>query len=559
MAMSKAAARVWPRRLLHLPSMTSLEHQPGHKYGGIVEPEYNAISYTWGRYEAFSGQRLGVNGVPWEIPAIKEKHFTVNQFKKALEKACCLTGFVWLDVACIDQENYPIKMDEIGKQATIFRSAKQVYVWLTSLDTSVMQSALETIGLLGEKVHQIIYQENFSPIDNFKDVLHQERLLDDFETSFTTIFDDPWFSSLWTLQEAYLSETATFLSQASGMAPYSRPSYKPTSNMDLFMLTGVCEDTKDALLTYKGLDTRIDRILYLIERSGLSVLGSPAQDNPAWLLYSAASYRSTRDPLDRIYGIMQVYDLRLGTSAEPNKSFTVTELEDQLGAALNAVSPIAAQSHVHTIPQQPDKTWRVGQKSLLPNPFNITTFHDSRCKIFFDKTQRPRFQGQVCNVNRLAEFWTEASLLQDQLLSNYRDPSTFMHYSTYLYLDAIVGSSSKDFALHDLPRASCDCHKCQQSTVVEKDAVKAFLGKFPQPLSDYRILFLGNKRVHRFVGPWKSLSVLARAGILANNAEFNGKSFWKRVGIVCWEKRVSVLPNENDLDDLWHPFNDYIG
>ncbi|MCJ1390727.1 hypothetical protein MMC18_003588 [Xylographa bjoerkii] len=556
--MSKAAARVWPRRLLYLPSMTSLEHQPGHVYGDIVEPEYNAISYTWGRYEASSGQRLGVNGVSWKIPAIKEEHFTVQQFKEALETARCLSGFIWLDVACIDQENYFIKMDEIGKQAAIFRSAKQVYVWLTSLNTSVMQSALETIGLLSGKVHQIIYQENFSPMDNFEDLLHQERLLDDFETSFTMIFADPWFSSLWTLQEAYLSETATFLSQTSGMAPYSRPFYKPTSKRDLLTLSGDCEETKVALLTYEGMDTRIDRILYLIERSGLSVLGSPAQDYPASLLYSAASYRTTRDPLDRIYGIMQVYNLRLGASAEPNKSFTVTELENQLGAALNAMSPIAAQGHVHTIPQPPDETWRVGQKSLLPNTFYITAFHDSRCKIFFDETQRPRFQGQACDVNRLAEFWTEASLLQDQLFSNYKDYS-FMHYSTYLYLDAIVGSSAKDFTLHDLPRASCDCHNCQQSTVVEKDAVEAFLGKFPQPLSDYRILFLGNKTVYRFVGPGKSLTVSARAGILAKKAEFGGKCFWKRVGIVCWEKRVSILPGENDLDNLWHPFDDYIG
>src|SRR5450755_4332269 len=40
----------WPRRLLHLPSWTSLEWQPGDCYGSYHRPKYSAISYTWGRF-----------------------------------------------------------------------------------------------------------------------------------------------------------------------------------------------------------------------------------------------------------------------------------------------------------------------------------------------------------------------------------------------------------------------------------------------------------------------------------------------------------------------------
>lgn len=36
---------------------------------------------------------------------------------------------VWVDIACIDQENSADKMDEIGRQAAIFRKVKFAYIW----------------------------------------------------------------------------------------------------------------------------------------------------------------------------------------------------------------------------------------------------------------------------------------------------------------------------------------------------------------------------------------------------------------------------------------------
>ncbi|RDW66847.1 hypothetical protein BP5796_09596 [Coleophoma crateriformis] len=42
---------VWPQRLLRVDNMKSYEWQPGNIYGGEVAPKYNAISYTWGRYD----------------------------------------------------------------------------------------------------------------------------------------------------------------------------------------------------------------------------------------------------------------------------------------------------------------------------------------------------------------------------------------------------------------------------------------------------------------------------------------------------------------------------
>lgn len=161
----------WPRRLLHVPSMTSLEWRPGNKYGGHVEPGYNAVSYTWGRYdldipgfrkikEYRAVKAIEIDGVDWSVPRIDPKHFYVDHFQRLIRRTCEPVDdmeekmdFLWLDVACIDQKNGPQKLAEIGRQAVIFHGAQRVFVWLTKVRgdslshivTNLMQSARKFI------------------------------------------------------------------------------------------------------------------------------------------------------------------------------------------------------------------------------------------------------------------------------------------------------------------------------------------------------------------------------------------------------------------------------
>ncbi len=65
------------------------------------------------------------------MPRINLDHFTVEQFRRLCYQACTLpdnegdgkTEFLWLDVACIDQNDGPQKVTEIGMQAAIFYGA----------------------------------------------------------------------------------------------------------------------------------------------------------------------------------------------------------------------------------------------------------------------------------------------------------------------------------------------------------------------------------------------------------------------------------------------------
>lgn len=86
----------WPRRLLHVPSMTSLEWEPGNFYGVTQAPKYNILSYTWGRYrldrdgyqrppELESIRGIPIQGVEWDVPPIDPIHFTEHGLRTVLE------------------------------------------------------------------------------------------------------------------------------------------------------------------------------------------------------------------------------------------------------------------------------------------------------------------------------------------------------------------------------------------------------------------------------------------------------------------------------------------
>ena len=77
----------------------------------------------------------------------------------------------------------------------------------------------------------------------------------------------------------------------------------------------------------------------MIDRTGLLV----CLDQDSMGLLTAAGNRTTRHEEDRVYGIMQVFECQLGNSAsdiDENRTFSLEELNDQLGAALLEKAPI---------------------------------------------------------------------------------------------------------------------------------------------------------------------------------------------------------------------------
>ena len=100
--------------------MISYEWSLGNVYGDHVAPGYNAISYSWGRYDLQympdvgkdtlrKTRAINIGGIPWAdaVPRIHPSHFSKKELKHVINQKLRLSSsnnpeFVWLDVACID-------------------------------------------------------------------------------------------------------------------------------------------------------------------------------------------------------------------------------------------------------------------------------------------------------------------------------------------------------------------------------------------------------------------------------------------------------------------------
>lgn len=190
----------WPRRLLHVPMMTSYEWKPGNWYGPRQIPIYNALSCTWGRWilrdnEMPEVDPVAVKGVPWKTPRV---HSSVPVIRTAaLDRRPRVprgksVDFVWLDIACIDQKTLepatPVStgVAEVGRQAKIFRNAAKVSVWLTELTQEHLKTIRETL------------REASQGMDGWRgDSRDGDNLPLESHSVLKSLFAGPWFSSLW--------------------------------------------------------------------------------------------------------------------------------------------------------------------------------------------------------------------------------------------------------------------------------------------------------------------------------------------------------------------------
>lgn len=354
--------------------MTSYVWKDGNVYGERVEPRYNAISYTWGRWQLRGDElphvrSLEVKGVTWSIPRIDPEHFSVPDFKYALQVA---TGslsstnefeldnveYLWLDITCIDQTNGSPEMSaEIGRQAKIFKGAYDVVVWLNRLTHTTIEclesDLMRSSDLLsGGKLEDELTSSN---IDGVHDMVRALR----------AIKADPWFSSLWTLQEAFLRQDAYVLTREAATICHSGHA-APTPLKGFIQLFEVVKSVMIDSPALKELDQGVG-LVSLIDEFGFADF---YLEFPMILL--AASQHLQTGPYnreDRVYGIMQVFDLQLGKSnpsADPTRHYTLNELEDELGQALLEIYPVMSQMHCHASQPDSGKAWRMGHHSTIP-------------------------------------------------------------------------------------------------------------------------------------------------------------------------------------------------
>lgn len=170
-------------------------------------PAYIAVSHTWGRWRA---NAMDIDGVPWPVPGCDK--FDVKGLPDMLAAMPFPEEYVWMDLFCIPQSGDDTRAKlEIANQAAIFQSASAAIAWLSTVPAwEGLQYTLELMAL------QCFSLESELDLGSI-----MERCTANAGTS-TYMVDDcyrndaeefamnrkgylqPWFTSLWTLQELCL-------------------------------------------------------------------------------------------------------------------------------------------------------------------------------------------------------------------------------------------------------------------------------------------------------------------------------------------------------------------
>lgn len=197
-----------------LDSISSLGPTEDRALDQPIPTPFEALSYTW--EEPVFPKTIKCDNTPVPI--------TQNLFEALVHiRNAGKPRVLWIDALCINQSDDEEKSSQIPLMRLIFSTASRVLIWL-GLEDEHSSCALQFIETIVAEAKSMIGKENVTMNDLNTSEAHRRLwtqlelpLLDwqDFRKlcmdPVRHLFERPWFSRVWTLQEAMLSKTATVI------------------------------------------------------------------------------------------------------------------------------------------------------------------------------------------------------------------------------------------------------------------------------------------------------------------------------------------------------------
>ena len=460
--------------------------------------------------------------------------------------------FVWLDIACIDQrENEPRSAAEVGRQAVIFDKAKHVVAWLGTIPISTLNPLLSDLDRLTTIVGDLVRSKGDLQSAS------AQHILDQTYTQLTRLSSDPWFSSLWTLQEVYLRSDTVLMSSDGVIATAPREPTAPVPksgvplHADVWTLLEFYENVSMGIEEPTISSGTYDKIVEVMRNSGLSALATTS----ALAAYTATDHRTCIKDEDRVYGIQQIFGARVGTSALNNPlgaSYSRVQLEIQLGEHLLRHMPVLSQLHLFTEPAPFGMAWLVSRKSSVPTDLmgvvatrgaaqqTDLSEETSLCKLSIAKVGQDtwgHFKGLYCSFSSLHQQSTK--FLQSDLLgeSFSRDSYLTIHLDTVPELAASPGYPGSGFM--PVPRG-------QRQERLAVWLMQTF------PKDELGVLLLGSRA---------ATYLTAMIGLLVLRRRTSELTYHHRIGICWWHLSYTTvggvyLPGGQFLSGIGSPWQE---
>ncbi|KAK4446413.1 HET-domain-containing protein [Podospora aff. communis PSN243] len=265
------------------------------------EPEYEALSYTWGA-SGDGGMIIVQEGTPDE-PSFRRLNLQDN-LMCALEylRDTESTRTFWIDGICINQADDQEKGHQVHRMSVIYRGAYRVVAWLGPEDEATTQ-AMELLKFVGRQIEILDDSYNcpgLDPIPNPLGVelpLSPERLdeIDEF-------LSNPWFRRLWVVQEIRLANKRAVLQRGRSTVPFT------LFRRAIMFLDSDVQSTHELSLLARG-----------------TTLARPLELRPFYRIVSMLRGKRCIDPRDKFYGVLGLVPPGFAALVQPDYGNTVGE------------------------------------------------------------------------------------------------------------------------------------------------------------------------------------------------------------------------------------------
>jgi hypothetical protein len=248
-------------------------------------PAYEALSYVWGPIQQpdeilCNGQSIGIQ--PSLSSALKRLRLPHSE------------RIIWADAICINQSDNVEKSHQVPLMGSIYSKAERVVVWLGQGHPIETRTAFQALRYIASACYQYNQENGIDDEDyyaNHKAVsLPEEAFSSEVCTSLEELFNNPWFSRIWCVQEIQLARDALVL-RGHDEIPWADLAMGASWIFD--KNTGVSDET-DPLVA----------LLDNIETGGVEVMRRKDLGTTT-LLENLFNFRrfEASDPRDKVYGL----------------------------------------------------------------------------------------------------------------------------------------------------------------------------------------------------------------------------------------------------------------
>ena len=244
-----------------------------------------ALSYTWGT--ATERRNIYVNGASFQVTrnldvALRHLRWTIAPRR------------LWIDAICINQSDIPERNAQVEQMRDIYAGASQVLVWLGEGDS-------ETNAALKFAIQHNNFLDSTTPRETF--ATHRfltEPKLPQILRGYSTIFQSPWWSRVWVVQEVVVPEMPPLIGCGDHWISLEAFScvVGEISELAFSRQNPIVATHAPLLADWEFFHTRSQ-----LESLQLLPRGESLEDI---LLYTAE--REATDPKDRIFGVLGLLD-----------------------------------------------------------------------------------------------------------------------------------------------------------------------------------------------------------------------------------------------------------